>query len=116
MVVNQNNKDLKKDLKRLGKKYNQDSVLFIPKGAIQNKEDAYIISTNDCCNNWIGKTGSIQKTNGAVFGKPNPDFETRVHGRPFYLNLKETFEFKFGSMSNAMLASKWSKDIEKHIL
>jgi len=111
MVVDIKDKGtLKKDLMKLGVKYKQDSVLFIPKGAIQNSRDSVLISTNNCCNNWIGKKGAIRKTSSGVFGKPNADFETRVHGRPFYLNLKEQVEFNFGSFSNAMLASKWSNE------
>jgi hypothetical protein len=43
--------DLLKDVKMLGEMFEQDSVLFIPKGAINNTADAYLIGTNNCENN-----------------------------------------------------------------
>ena len=70
---------LEKDLREFGEEFEQDSVLFIPKGGAGGE----LIGTNNCPNGYPGynKRVSLTKT---IFGK-NGEFFTRVNGRPFTL-------------------------------
>jgi hypothetical protein len=75
---------LKKDLRKLGQEFEQDSILYIPKGGTAG----FLIGTNNCSNGYPGM-GSVIKLNNALFGKSG-EFNTRVNGRPF--NLRESTE------------------------
>lgn len=68
---------LEQDLKRLGEKFDQDSILFVP-----NKKDAKLIGTSKRENSYpgYGKTETIGK---AKFGKSIGQFFSRVGGRVF---------------------------------
>lgn len=68
---------LEKDLRRLGERYQQDSVLVIPRGA----EMGELIGTNQ--SGWPG-FGQRVKLSHPVFGKAG-QFMTKVRGRPFVL-------------------------------
>lgn len=74
--------NLEKDVMRLGEMFEQDSVLFIPKGAIQNETNAYLIGTNRCENNWLGyhKKETFEK---GKLGYNSPIYTSYVNGRPF---------------------------------
>ena len=76
--------NLKNTLKLLGEEYEQDSILFIPKGG----QEGYLIGTNKCEDGYPGY-GKTIKLNNAIFGKSG-EFFTRVNGRPFIL--KENFK------------------------
>ncbi len=102
--------NLEKDLKRLGEKYDQDSVLFIPKGAIQNKTKSYLIGTNKCENNWLGYNKKEVFGKGKL-GYSSPIYTSKINGRPFIFESFTISDTIFGSSSNAMLADKWSKEI-----
>ncbi len=105
--------ELAKDIINLGKKYDQDSVLFIPKGAIQNKDKAYLTGTNDCKNNWL-RGGTTEVFNKGKMGYDSPIYTSYIHGRPFlFEDVPENAGIIFGSSSNAALAFKYSKEIEK---
>lgn len=104
---------LEKDLRRLGEKYKQDSVLVVPKEAISNKAKAFLVSTNDCCNNWLGKNGSKSQFDLAKLGHETPVYTSKVGGRPFVFESCETTEELFGSGSNAIIAKNFSKQFEK---
>lgn len=69
--------DLKKDLKYWGEEFEQDSILYIPKGG----ENGFLIGTNHCPNGYPGY-GVIKKLNNPIFGESG-EFFTRVKGRPF---------------------------------
>ena len=102
---------LEKDLKKLGEKYNQDSILFIPKGAIKNETKAYLVGTNKCCNNWLGY-GKKEIFNKGKMGYSSPIYTSKINGRPFiFEDIKLTDEI-FGSSTTARLAEKWSKEIQ----
>ncbi len=103
---------LEKDLKKLGEKYDQDSVLFIPKGAIQNESKAYLIGTNKCENNWLGY-GKTEVFNKGKMGYDSPIYTSKINGRPFIFENCVYTDTIFGSASNAMLANKWSLEFEK---
>jgi len=99
---------LERDIKKLGQKYDQDSVLFIPKGAIQNKTKAYLIGTNKCCNNWLG-FGQKEVFNKGKIGYSSPIYTTKINGRPFiFENIKITDEI-FGSSTTAILSKTFSE-------
>lgn len=75
---------LEHDLRKLGEEFEQDSVLFIPKGAIVNKSDekARLIGTNHCPGNWI-KYGQSEPFNVGKVGHESPIYTSYVNGRPF---------------------------------
>lgn len=68
--------DLEKTLRKLGEEFEQDSILFIPKGAILGDISAYLMGTNHCNNNWLG------------YGKDNKIYTTLINGRQFVLEDK----------------------------
>ena len=74
--------NLEKDMKKWGGEFEQDSVLFIPKGAIQNTAKAYLIGTNHCKNSFLGyhKTDIFNK---GKMGYDSPIYTSYVNGRPF---------------------------------
>jgi len=80
IVIDINDKgDLKETLKKLGKEYEQDSILFIPKGG----KEGFLIGTNKCEYGFPGY-GKINKLKNPIFGKKG-EFFTRINGRPFIL-------------------------------
>jgi hypothetical protein len=68
--------NLKQDLMRLGEQFNQDSILFIPKGEI-----GMLIGTNHCPMSYPGY-GKVKSYGSRVFGRPG-EFMTKVRNRPF---------------------------------
>jgi hypothetical protein len=71
--------NLRKDLIKLGKEFEQDSVTFSkPNG------DYFLVSTNDCEDGYPGhgKIGIDVKLGKSLFGKKG-EFFSRVNGRPF---------------------------------
>jgi len=111
-VVDSNDKgNIEQDIIELGKKYNQDSVLIIPKGSIDNKNTAYLVGTNKCCNNWLGFNEKQAFQKGKL-GYKSPIYTTFVNGRPFIFESYVLTDTLFGSGTNAMLADKWSKEYD----
>jgi len=108
----ENSGDLERNLKRLGEKYNQDSVLYIPKGAINNNSKAYLIGTNNCCNNWLDY-GSKEVFNKSKLGYDSPIYTSKVNGKPFIFETLEYSDELFGSGSNSVMASRFAKDYDK---
>jgi len=74
--------NLERDLRRLGEEFEQDSVLFVPKGAIKGDSKAYLIGTNKCKNNWLG-FGKKETFNKGKMGYSSPIYTSMVNGRPF---------------------------------
>jgi len=70
------------DVKKWGEEFEQDSVLFVPKGAIKNETKAFLIGTNRCENNWLGY-GRTSPFDLAKMGKESPIYTSYVKGRPF---------------------------------
>ena len=73
---------IEKDLKRLGQEFNQDSIMFIPKGSLNGilwgtKKDEFSDNFVDL------KFGQKKILKNAVWGKES-QFITRIKGRPFY--------------------------------
>ena len=81
-IVDNNDKgNLETNIKRLGSEFEQDSVLFMPKGSINNKTKAYLVGTNRCPNNWLG--GNKEVFNKGKMGYDSPIYTSKVNGRPF---------------------------------
>lgn len=76
------NGNLKKDLRKLGEEFDQDSILFVPKGAIKGDTKAYLIGTNHCDNNWLGY-GKMEVFAKGRMGYDSPIYTSMVNGRPF---------------------------------
>lgn len=74
--------NLLSDVKRLGEEFEQDSILFIPKGSLGNKSKAFLIGTNHCQDNWLGY-GSKEVFNKGKIGYASPIYTSKVNGRPF---------------------------------
>jgi hypothetical protein len=96
-----NSGNLKKDLIKLGIKYKQDSVLILPKGAMNptNHIKGYLVGTNKCCNSFPGfkKTYTFKSSK---LGDDKNDFVTYINGRPYYLSdTKQQFTSGFTSKS-----------------
>lgn len=101
---------LEKDLRALGKRFNQDSILFIRKGASQG----VLWGTNS--SGWPGMGKSL-KLGHPVFGKSG-EFMTKVRGRPFVLESQIVAEYPcdyprgyMGEMGRAaFINSDWRDD------
>ena len=74
--------NLEKDMKKFGEEFEQDSILYVPKGAIQNKSKAHLIGTNHCKNNWLGYHRT-EVFNKGKMGYDSPIYTSYVNGRPF---------------------------------
>ena len=75
---------LKENLIKLGKKYDQDSILFINQGS----NSGVLIGTNDTGYPGLGKQMILKR---ALFGEKG-EFYTKVNGRPFTLKEEVLFE------------------------
>jgi hypothetical protein len=73
--------NLEKDLVTFGKLFEQDSVLFVPKGAIQNKVKAFLIGTNNCPDA-LGMGKKLVFDKGKL-GHESKIYTSFVNGRPF---------------------------------
>lgn len=82
---------LLKDLRRLGERFDQDSILFVPQGA----EEGFLWGTNK--GGWPGY-GQKVKLSHPVFGRSG-EFMTRVRGRPFVLE--------------STIVEQWNKDYSR---
>ena len=94
---------LKTDLMRLGEKYMQDSILFIPKGG----KGSMLIGTNECPNSFPGYH-KTQTYNDRNMGKGG-EFMTKVKGRPFIFEdtmLEQTGVQNYYEVANNM--GKWA--------
>jgi hypothetical protein len=73
---------LERDLRNLGEEFEQDSVLSVPRGAVQGDSKAYLIGTNHCKNNWI-TYGKKEVFKRGRMGYDSPIYTSYVNGRPF---------------------------------
>ena len=72
--------NLERDLIKLGSDFDQDSVAFA-----KSESDYYLISTNNCENNWVGKgkIGVKMNIGSPKFGRDGIEAFSRVNGRSF---------------------------------
>ena len=94
---------LRDDLVKLGNKYQQDSILFIPVGG----NGSILIGTNDCPNSYPG-FGKEVKFNDRKMGQGG-EFMTKISGRPFMSEstLIETV-IEDNYYKNANIMGKWA--------
>jgi len=82
-VVNQNEEKGFFDwIAMIGERFEQDSVLMVPKGAINNDAKAYLYGTNHCSNNWLGYHEKEVFSHGKL-GYNSPIYTSIVNNRPF---------------------------------
>jgi hypothetical protein len=74
--------NLEKDLMEWGEEFEQDTILFIPKGTIKNENKAYLIGTNHCEDNKVGYHGRMLFDRGK-FGYDSKIYTSYINGRPF---------------------------------
>jgi len=106
---------LEKDLRKFGQEFEQDSILFIPKGAIEGNSKAYLIGTNRCDNNWLG-FGKKEVFNKGRIGYDSPIYTSKVNGRPFiFESVGETIKSPqtgFGHWAMHIIAEQKWQEIE----
>jgi len=93
--------NLEKNLRRLGEEFDQDSILFIPKGKM-----GMLIGTNNC-SDYPGY-GKTMPFSSRSFGKPG-QFMTKVRNRPFIFEdsfLEKNCNENYYSVANIM--GKWA--------
>jgi len=107
--------NLEQTLKKLGKEFEQDSILSVPKGSVQGNAKAYLIGTNTCKNNWLGY-GKKEIFKRGRMGYDSPIYTSYVNGRPFIFEEvgEEVLDpgNGFGVWSMNLVAEKSWKDIE----
>ena len=115
VVDNKDTGKLESDLKKLGEEFDQDSILFIPKGSIKGEDKAYLIGTNHCENNWLGY-GKKELFNKGKMGVDSPIYTSKVNGRPFIFEDVDISNLDpqsgFGHWMMELCANKDWKDIE----
>jgi hypothetical protein len=73
-----NSGNLERDLRALGQKYDQDSILIVPKGG----KAAYLVGTSKRSNAWPA-FGTKNVVGNSRFGKVAGEFLSRIRGREF---------------------------------
>ena len=100
---------LESDLKVLGEQYDQDSILYIPRGG----KGSVLIGTNKCENAYPGYGKKISFNDRKLGGKG--EFMTKVSGRPFIFEsdlLEQVCPNNYYEDANIM--GKWAtKEITK---
>lgn len=81
-----NSGNLLNDMKRFGEEFEQDSILFIPKGG----ENAILYGTSKCSESYPGYNNKIVY-NKRFLGKEG-EFFSRINGRPFKYVQNESIE------------------------
>jgi hypothetical protein len=92
---------LEKDLRRLGEQFDQDSIMFIPKGKM-----GILIGTNHCSD--FPGYGKKMPFTSRSFGKP-AEFMTKVRNRPFVFEdsfLEQVCNENYYGVANIM--GKWA--------
>lgn len=80
---------LEKDLKKFGEAFEQDSILFIPRKAIENEAQAYLVETTHCSNAWVGYGKKMIWEKGKI-GIASKIYTSYVGGRPFIFETVES--------------------------
>jgi len=108
-----NDIDFFTNIKKLGEEFDQDSVLLIPQGAINNTSTAYLIGTNHCDNNWIGY-GKKETFNKGKLGYTSEIYTSYVNGRPFIFEATDDENLVGNGFTNIIIhraAKKHWKDL-----
>jgi hypothetical protein len=107
---------LEKDLLKLGEIFEQDSILFVPKGAVERKQKALLIGTNHCPNGFPGYGKKLEFEKGK-FGVNSPIYTSYVNGRPFIFETLEMTTLHrqgngMGVWATYLIAKKGWQDID----
>jgi len=102
---------LEADLKKLGKHFEQDSILFVPKGTA-----GYLVGTNTCSNNDLGM-GKKLPFDKIKLGHEGEYYTSLIRGRPF-TNESIIYEFReviygsgYASIVNGRIAKQDWQDL-----
>ena len=74
---------LEADLRSLGEEFEQDSILFVPRGAVNNEATAYLIGTSHCPGIEI-TYGEREPFERGKVGISSPIYSTCIDARPFF--------------------------------
>ena len=85
---------LEKDLRKIGEYFEQDSILFIPKKAIENEAKAYLVGTNHCPKNDVSYGQKLVWEKGKI-GITSKIYTSYVNGRPFMFESVEGKMYPF---------------------
>jgi len=97
---------LESDLVKLGRRYDQDSILMIPVGG----KDAYLVGTNP--DNVFPKYGKKETVGSGKYGKTSGEFLSRIRGRAFAFEDVEAPQTINGLRGAKMFAAKIDHEIE----
>jgi hypothetical protein len=106
--------NLEQDLFELGKYFEQDSVLIIPKQSLDSPDEdnrPYLLGTNSCPNNFVGY-GKKEYFGSSGYGKEHPFYTTFINGKPFFLEQINYPNTGYGVWGMKIIAEKEWKDIE----
>lgn len=105
---------LKQDLMKLGEEFDQDSILFIPRGSVDNKNKPYLIGTNHSKYNDIGYHDyhSYDKARFGVGGV----YSSLINGRPMIFERVGIEDITLSKSMNVWTISKWSKQDWKDLV
>lgn len=99
---------LESDLAALGKRFDQDSVLIVPKGG----KGAYLLGTSKR-DDAFPDFGKSVKVGSSRFGKAAGEFLSRVRGREFAFEAVEEPHTVNGKRGWAIIAEQVEKEIEE---
>lgn len=72
---------LEQDLIQLGKEFDQEAILFLPKGTVDGLDKAYFVDCSSGKKTYFGGSGK--------FGSSDNVYLSYVNGRPFYMDKME---------------------------
>jgi len=106
------------DMIYLGELFEQDSILFLPKGSFLGKAKPILYGTNNCPEA-IGKGNKEDFNGGAKISKTSKLYTTIVNGKPMYFEsaVNEIYgpQTGFGNLGLALLANTPWKDLLEYI-
>lgn len=108
---------LENDLTELGHKFEQDSILFVPKGTMNGEAEAYLVGTNNCPNNFLAGGGRMT-FDTVKHGVESEIYTSFVNGKPFYFTGASNTDLSryangMGMLFAHSIAGKDWKDLEE---
>lgn len=100
--------NLERDLAKLGERYDQDSVLIVPKGG----KNAYLLGTSHRDDSYPSY-GQKEVVGSSRFGKAAGQFLSRIRGREFAFESIQEPQTINGKRGWAILADKVDKEINQ---
>lgn len=112
-VVNtKNDSNFFKNIQSLGEEFEQDTVLCIPKGTVDNEAKAYLWSCTDNVCNFVKPIHAKREFKTPHYGEEGLDFTSYIKGKPYYFGddegqVTEVSNY-VGSYSNASVLKSLS--------